>query len=123
MPNYEGNLAGWSDPEDPDWLANLSGSLMSESRRRNRRGMKGRYLEARPPFFHLLRIAANKRGIPMASYMRRAVAAFIAHDLDLTEAEILQHTPYPKPAYSVEKFKQRPDDGTGFGPWHIDTLT
>ena len=79
------------------------------------------YYQAGATFFTLMRRAAKHRGISGGAYLRRAVAAFIARDLDLTLAEVLKDSP----SASWEKHRDEKtgtwrrefDDGTGFGTW------
>jgi hypothetical protein len=90
----------------------------------------GRYqFTCDPPFLAALRAAAGLRGISVAGYVRRAIGSFIAADLGVPAAEILQHVPQAAPR---GKWVRRPiadpakgastagrtrDDGVGFGPW------
>ena len=89
------------------------------------------------PFKSLVRTAAQKRGISLVGYMRRAIARQVAADLDLDFAHVTGFAPYPA-AYGERlpdadhltivlretragrvMYAQScvPDDGTGFGEW------
>ena len=89
------------------------------------------------PFKSLVRTAAQKRGISLVGYMRRAIARQVAADLELDFAHVTGFAPYPA-AYGErlpdaahlgiirrEKRDGRvmhvqiclSDDGTGFGEW------
>lgn len=123
MANPIGNLAGWSDPQDPEFEAKLH-ELLNRPRRSTRQGRRHRHLDAEQPYFDLLWAATRKRGLPLASYLRRAVAAFIAHDLGIPFADVVAHTPYPREMFATgkESFAGKHDDGKGWGDWEIDTL-
>ena len=82
-------------------------------------------------FISLVRLAAEVRDISVAGYIRRAVAAFVAHDLEMSFGEILQFSPLPnrfgaggvgknalKPGWKMTD-PSPPDDGTGFGKWDV----
>jgi hypothetical protein len=89
------------------------------------------------PFKSLVRTAAEKRGISLVGYMRRAIARQVAADLELDFQHVVGLTPYPA-AYGerlpdsahlgITRREKRdgrvmhvqyclPDDGTGFGDW------
>lgn len=69
--------------------------------------------------------AAEKRGMSRTSYMRRAIAAFVAHDLGTTPAKLLEDGPRAAPSGTTLPPKDAPpEDGvTGFGPWKIGSLS
>lgn len=78
----------------------------------------------------LLRAAADARGMSAVGYVRRATAAFIAHDLDLPFEAVAALTPKPSPPEGTMKglpAEQRPmynpgkwrDDGAGHGSWVV----
>jgi hypothetical protein len=74
----------------------------------------------------LLDAAAHKRGITMAGYARRALAAFIAHDLGMSITEVTQYMSQPS-GYREIGAHGRPlvrlnDDGEGYGDWTIYEL-
>jgi hypothetical protein len=66
----------------------------------------------------LLIAAAKKRGVPLAVYYRRAVLAFVAHDLGIDFIELAQF----EPAIAAEGLTPRKFGGKGFGKWRIGRL-
>jgi hypothetical protein len=63
-------------------------------------------------FLSALSQAAERRGLSVTAYMRRAIAAFVAADTGLALPRLLAEVPHPQgPAHG--KF----DDGTGYGEW------
>lgn len=81
-------------------------------------------------FRTLLRAAADKRGMSAWGYARRAVAAFIAADLDLRFERVAEHTPWPTPPGGPMSLPAArhprnnpgrwPDNGKGYGSWKVD---
>lgn len=80
------------------------------------------------PWRTLVRQAADRRGMSVSGYIRRATSAYIARDLGLSMEEVVEHTPHPAPRGSVmrETGDKHPlargrlkDDGTGFGDWPL----
>jgi hypothetical protein len=126
MPNPRGNLAGFTDPEDPDWRANALERVRARQKKthRSKERTNGMYLFYDDPYRVLLDEAARRRGISRVGYGRRAVAAFIAADLGLTVEEVVQHAAKPAPYEGTPGgiVKRTNDDGTGHGPWHIEGL-
>jgi hypothetical protein len=80
-------------------------------------------------FRRMLNAAAAARGISASGYVRRAVAAFVAADLDLDFAAVVVHTPRAVPTGGAMSLPPEqhprlnpgpwPDDGTGYGPWDV----
>jgi hypothetical protein len=67
-----------------------------------------------PRYTTLLADAAAHRGLSTTSYIRRAVAAFIAHDLGMEFTEVVADTPHVQgPSHG------KWDDGTGYGQWRV----
>lgn len=97
MPNPRGNLAGYTDPSEPGWQERAM------SRVKARQKQSKRHTERRDgvravwdlPFRALIDEAARRRGVSMAGYCRRAIAAFVEHDLGLDTGEAAQHMPVP----------------------------
>lgn len=56
--------------------------------------------------------AAERRGMSVTAYCRRAVAAFVAADLDEPLVELLADIPHPGGPHHGSY-----DDGTGYGTW------
>lgn len=84
------------------------------------------YYQAGLTFFSALRQAARVRGISGGAYLRRAVAAFAAHDLGVEFEDILKDSPSPdwnnhrgevngKKQVWVREY----DDGSGYGTWEV----
>lgn len=84
------------------------------------------YYQAGLTFFSALRQASRIRGISSSAYLRRAVAAFAAHDLGVSFEDILKDSPSPdwndnrgevgnKKQVWVKVF----DDGSGYGTWEV----
>lgn len=71
-------------------------------------------------FTDLLRKAARRRGMNNAAYARRAIAAFIAEDLQIPFEDVCQGFPSPKAEGSTGVGVIWPrDDGQGYGNWEV----
>lgn len=129
MANPRGNLAGYTDPSDPQWRERLMEALTvrqtaATGRRRPPHRRPGRvdlYIGIR--FLSLLHEAARQRDISVAAYGRRAVAAFVAKDLGLDWTELLAECAEPLPYGQIAPTRfsngRTVDDGTGHGDWKI----
>lgn len=97
----------------PDWkerVAKLAATQKSE--RWN--------LRSSEEFITLLRKAALHRGMNSAAYARRAMAAFIAKDLEIPFEDVCNTCPTPGPQKrSGVGFVWPRDDGTGYGNWEV----
>ena len=124
--NPFGNLAGFTDPEDPDWrenaMARVHARQQKSSRSSNRKN--GMYLFFDDPFRVLLDEACARRDISLTGYGRRATAAFIAHDLGIPITEVLRHAAAPGGYMSGTggKVVRTHDTGEGKGLWIIGEL-
>lgn len=124
MVNYNPPLQGWADrDEDPEWMENAIARVRARQRKskssENRNS--GTYVFYDPPLRVLLNEAAHRRGIGVTGYCRRAIAAFIAHDLKMPLGEVTRHM--AKPTMENKGARKRTfDDGQGFGPWLIERL-
>jgi hypothetical protein len=125
--NPRGNLAGWSDPEEEGWQQRAL-DRVAERRKRSKRNTErknglGVYYD--DPFRPMLDEACRRRGISMAGYARRAVAAFVAHDLGLPLSEVVRHMALPT-TYRAEgghgRVERTNDTGRGMGAWKIEGL-
>lgn len=127
MANPNGNLSGFTDPEEEGWQDRIVGRVrqqksQTKSKRHQRREgeMKVYYdLEFRA----MLMEAAQKRGISVSGYMRRSIAAFVASDLGIPFEEATQYLSKPVPYGEVfpapgTRVRSK-DDGTGFGDWSV----
>jgi hypothetical protein len=126
MANPNGNLAGWSDPEEEGWQQRALERVRARQRstRRDARN-NGMYMFFDDGFRQMLDEACYRRNISLTGYGRRATGAFIAHDLGLPIEDVLYHT--ARPAGYTEHSGRRPaqrshDDGRGMGLWIIDGL-
>jgi len=131
MPTPKGKgLAGKADGRVEGWEERtLTRVKQSEAERLHRRGRK-RDVQLRTEWDiemqALLRLAAEKRGITPTGYARRAIAAFVAADLDLPFEEVCGFFAYPMPPGKVLtdegvrlKKGRTKDDGQGFGSWSV----
>jgi len=128
MVNYQPDLQGWADrDEDPEWMENAIARVRARQKK-TRVSTKRRNptcIQYDDPFRVLLNEAANRRDMGVTAYIRRATAAFIAHDLGMPFTEVVRHTAKPKPRNPQEmKFPEglSYDDGRGMGPWLIEGL-
>jgi hypothetical protein len=125
MANSRGNLAGATDKSTPGWQeeAKRRIALRAANTKRKTERSNGTFLPFDDPFRALLDEAAKRRGLSMVGYARRAVAAMIAHDLDLPFTEVIQHAPQPaeygKSGGASGISKRSNDNGLGFGSWKI----
>lgn len=128
MANSNPPLAGWADQSKPGWqqraLERVKARQKGAKRHTERRNGMTLYFD--DPFRVLLDEAAQRRGMSLAGYCRRAVAAMIAHDLGLKPQETMAHTSRPT-EYRAEagagRAKRTNDDGTDFGPWKIERVS
>ena len=117
-------LSGWADPEREGWQQRVREKVQSKADRSQMRGRSP--LQQFPvsyPWKSLLKKAAEARGMSAAAYARRAVSAFIAHDLGLTLSEVVRTTPAvltpQQSAESARKGVAPKDDGQGYGQWKV----
>jgi hypothetical protein len=125
--NPKGNLAGYTDVSVPGWQARAFNRVKARqkgSKRHTERQDGVRTVWDRP-FRVLLDEAASRRGMSMAGYCRRAIAAFVAHDLGITPRAAAQYMPIPTPygrlRGSGHKLITR-DNLAGYGKWVITGL-
>lgn len=117
------DMAGFADPEDDGWQERAL-ARVHERQKKSRKGRRtnGITLFYEQPFRVLLDAAAERRGITMNGYARRAIAAMIAHDLGVPMEVIGQSLPGPTP-YGVRNPGGRThkgyDDMQGYGDWNI----
>ena len=126
MVNYQPDLQGWADrAEDPLWMENAIARVRARQRksRGSEKRKNGTYIFYDDPFRVLLNEAAERRGMGVTAYVRRACAAFIAHDLGIAFTEVVKHTAKPAdPKGTTGKRFKTFDDGRGMGPWLITGL-
>ena len=127
MANPNPPLAGWADQSKPGWQQRALERVKARQRpaKRHTERRNGMTLYFDDPFRVLLDAAAERRGMSLAGYCRRAVAAMIAHDFGLRPQDVMTHTARPT-EYRAEagagRAKKTNDDGTGFGAWQITGL-
>lgn len=125
--NPYGNLAGFTDPQDPDWAEKALARVAARQRRSSRSSSRknGLYLFFDDPFRTLLDEAAERRDISLGGYGRRAMGSFIAYDLGIALPDVLQHTAFPTGYMNGTggKVSRTQDTGEGKGPWTIGELT
>lgn len=75
-------------------------------------------------FKALISMAAKRRGISISGYVRRALAAFVASDLEMSYEDVLREFPYPAPSGASgaqwvhnDLTPQDFDNGEGYGDW------
>lgn len=124
--NRTSRLQGFADPPSvPNWREIALGRVITRQKKSKRKaerdsGVLAVYdLDFRP----LLDEACHRRGISMAGYARRAIAAMIAYDLELPLSEVTKHMPYPTEYRlfgGTGRHMKTADDGQGYGNWHIE---
>lgn len=85
----------------------------------------GLYLFFDDEFKVLLDAAAEMRDMSLTGYARRAVAAFIAHDLGIPFEDVAKHAAQPNNYGSTNRrgpIKTTHDNGRGHGDWRIGGL-
>lgn len=132
MPTPKGKgLAGSADGRVPGWEAKTKERVRQSEADRMKTNKAKRDVQLRLEWDlemqMLLRIAAERRGLPNTAYARRAIAAFIASDLDLPFEEVCGFFSAPfKPGQMFkaddentrrETRGKTKDDGQGYGSW------
>lgn len=124
MPNPEPGLQGWANKSEPGWQDRVMEGV--RNRKPNRYRAKHRHtLDMSYGQRDLLAQAAEQRGMVASAYVRRALAAFLAHDLDMDFADVVKEWGYPLPfghMAGTTFVKPSSDDGTGYGKWQIEGL-
>lgn len=127
MANPRGNLAGYTDPSEPGWQERAVARVKARQRQSKRHTERRDGVRAvwDLPFRAFLDEAARRRGLSMAGYCRRAIAAFVEHDLGLSTGDGAQHMPVPT-GYRVHNGHgttiKTHDDLRGYGKWVIREL-
>lgn len=123
MANPKGNLSGFSDPENPDWLDNAMDRVRSREvvKLRRHRRTRGTFIYYDDPLRAFFDAAAKKRNMTLAGYARRCLVAMIAFDLDMAPEELSKHMAQPQVYGGVTPAKKgvTNDDFTGHGRWRI----
>lgn len=125
--NPYGNLAGVSDPSIPGWqrraFERVKGRQKGSTRHTERQDGIRTVWDV--PFRVFLDEACRRRGMSMQGYCRRAIAAFVAHDLGIPVADVGKYMPIPTPykvTHGVGRFGKTEDNLTGYGKWVITGL-
>lgn len=128
MANRKSRLQGFTDPSVPGWETRALEAVKGRQKNshRNNERQDGMILTFDIECKVLVDEAASRRGISMAGYGRRALAAFLAYDLGLPLEEVLQYMSKPTP-YRQYGAHGRPlvrinDDGNDYGKWVIKGL-
>lgn len=133
MPNPYGSLAGFTDKAIPGWqerlMARVNSTQANSATRRKKKLHPLRnsqfHVYVSSEYMALFRRAAQSRDISMVAYARRAIAAFISHDLGVPFADIVALTPAPRSFEDRIRSNQPPtvpDDATGYGSWRFEVL-
>lgn len=128
MPNPYGNLAGFTDPEQPGWQERAIARVQEHQGKRKRESggrSRGMYLFFDDPFRVLLDEAAQRRDISLNGYGRRSIAAFLSHDLGIPYGEVTRHAAQPgnyRHALGHGQRTKTQDNGQGHGLWIIEGL-
>lgn len=103
-----------NDPAyDPDWRERIMQSAPDESKKRV-------MFRTTDEFNMLLSRAARRRGMTNSFYMRRAISAFIAEDLQIPFEDICQLSPGADATLYTGRGRIWPrDDGNGYGKWEV----
>lgn len=121
-------LQGWAAPapSEPGWQDRVIQRVKARQKetRRGYERKNGLYLFFDDPLRLLLDEACFRRNISLTGYCRRALIAFLAHDLDMPVEEVAQHAAAPAGygATGGGRLKRTHDTGRGMGPWQITGL-
>lgn len=123
--DMEESVPGWQDRVlERTQYGSRQGASKSPYIKAKKRFGNDLHFHAGPKLKALVNLAAEKRGVSRATYFRRALAAFIAHDLDITQEEVLSDGPNANEWGKTGGDPRRApgDDLSGFGPWRLDGL-
>jgi hypothetical protein len=97
----------------PDWKERVTQQVITKKSERWN-------LRSSEDFIILLRKAAASRGMNNAAYARRAIAAFIAADLQMPFEDVCNTCPTPGQQERARRgFVWPRDDGQGYGEWEV----
>ena len=128
MANKTPRLQGWADPPSaPGWEKRALEAVKARQKKTKRwtERKDGVNVTFDVPLKKYLYEASRRRGISMAGYARRALCAFLAHDLGLPMEELTQHCAQPtefRPEAGIGRWSKSNDDGKGYGKWQISKL-
>jgi hypothetical protein len=128
MANKTPRLQGWADkPSEPGWQKRAV-QLVKERQKKTHRWTErkdGVLATFDIEMKALLTEAARRRNISMAGYARRAIAAFIAHDLGIAYEDVTKYCALPtefRATAGAGRSTKLNDDGEGHGLWQIRKL-
>lgn len=108
-------------PKPPsDWRAKVRGEVAGMRRTSARRGQQVSRLTIEIPpgrLIELLRLAAERRRTSVTGYIRRAMLAYLAWDLQLDYRSVVRTDPRFSPPDSRQVMHD--PDGVMGGPWEI----
>jgi hypothetical protein len=128
-------LQGFADPSVPGWQQRAINAVKERQQKTHRSNERknGLYIFFDDPLRVLLDEACHRRDISLTGYIRRAMIAFIAHDLGLPLEEVAQHAAVPAgygtaggaslPRGEGGRLIRSTDTGRGRGPWQITGVT
>lgn len=127
MANPKPDLQGWAaTPSVPGWQERAIERVRARQHKTRRayERRNGLYLFFDDPLRVLLDEACMRRNISLTGYCRRALVAFLAHDLGMPIAEVAKHTAVPTNygATGGGRLVRTQDDAKGKGPWQITGL-
>lgn len=126
MGNPRPDLQGFADPSIPGWreraIARVAERAHTSRRKHERRN--GMYILFDDPLRVLLDEAARRRDISLTAYARRAMIAFISHDLNMKIEEVAEHAALPVGYGATGNGSgiRTKDTGRTRGPWIITGL-
>lgn len=118
-------LQGWAAPapSEPGWQERAVAAVRSRQRntKRHNERKNGLYLFFDDGLRVLLDEACFRRNISLTGYARRAMIAFIAHDLGMPVEEVAKHSAVPAEygATGGGRLTRTEDNGKGKGFWNI----
>lgn len=116
-------LQGFADVSTPGWQERAIARVRErQHEKRQRNGRKnGLYLFFDDPLRVLLDEACLRRDISLTGYARRAMIAFIAHDLGMDIAEVAKHAAIPAEygGNGGNRGVRTHDHAKGMGLWRI----
>lgn len=127
MANKTPRLQGWADrPSEPGWEKRAL-QMVQERQKKTHRWTErkdGVLATFDTEMKVLLTEAARRRGISMAGYSRRAIAAFISYDLGIPFEDITKFCALPTEfrVVGTGRSVKLNDDGQGYGKWQIRKL-
>lgn len=123
MANPRPDLQGFADPSVPGWREAAIARVQQRQHkmRRHNERTNGMYLFFDDEMRVLLDEACRRRDISLTGYGRRAMIAFIAHDLGMELEDVAQHAAEPAGygATGGGRLKRTRDNGIGRGLWRI----